>query len=81
MKKIMIARAGLLLMCTYGCGNEEQQETTENETVIESQEKAAEMRGEETATPDGTAIETEQQTETPDDAVKETKKRPVVEGC
>lgn len=81
MKKIMIALAGLLLMFTYGCGNDEQQKTTENETVIESQEKAAEMRSEETATHDGNAIKTEEQTETPDGTVKETKKRPVIEGC
>lgn len=74
MNKFMIALAGLLLMFTYGCGTDEQQETTENETVIQSQERAAEMRGEETTVP-------EEQTEAPDDTVKETKKRPVIEGC
>jgi uncharacterized protein YcfL len=81
MKKIMIALAGLLLMFTYGCGSDEEQETTENETVIQSQEKAAEMRGEETTAPDENAIETEEQTEESGDTVKETKKRPVIEGC
>lgn len=81
MKKIMIALAGMLLMFTYGCGTDEQQETTENETVIQSQERAAEMRGEETTAPDETAIETEEKTEESGDTVKETKKRPVIEGC
>jgi len=75
MKKIMIAFAVLLLMFTYGCGSDEEKETTENETVIQSQEEAAEMRGEETTPAE------EQDTEVPDDTVKETKKRPVVEGC
>lgn len=81
MKKFMITLAGLLLMFTYGCGNDEEQETTENETVIQSQERAAEMRGEETTDPDENAIETEEETEASDDTVKETKKRPVIEGC
>jgi hypothetical protein len=81
MKKFMIALAGLLLMFTYGCGGDEERETTENETVIESQERAAEMRGEDTTAPDENAIKTEEQTEAPDDTVKETKKKPVIEGC
>jgi hypothetical protein len=73
MKKIMIALAGLLLMFTYGCGTDEERETTENETVIQSQERAAEMRGEETTPPDENAVKTEEQTEASDDTVKETK--------
>jgi hypothetical protein len=71
MKKIMIVLAGLLLMFTYGCGGDEERETTVNETVIESQESAA----------DENAIETEEKTEAPDDTVKETKKKPEIEGC
>ncbi|MGB3223404.1 MAG: hypothetical protein WBB23_11440 [Desulforhopalus sp.] len=71
MKKFMIALAALLLMFTYGCGADEEQETTENETVIQSQERAAEMRGE----------EAEEEIEESDDTVKETNKRPVIEGC
>lgn len=80
MKKFMVALAMLLLMFTYGCGSDEQ-ETTENETVIQSQERAAEMRGEETTAPDENVIETEEEMDAPDDTVKETKKRPVIEGC
>jgi uncharacterized protein YcfL len=75
MKKIMIAFAVLLLMFTYGCGSDEEKETTENETVIESQEEAAEMRSEETPPAQ------KQEMEVPDDTVKETRKKPVVEGC
>ncbi len=81
MKEILIAFAGLLLMFTYGCGTDEQQETTENKTVINSQERAAEMRGEETTAPEENTAETKEQTEVPNDTVKETKKRPVIEGC
>ncbi len=93
MKIIVIACVGLLLMFTYGCSSEDAKEAAETtkETVIETQEKAAEMASDAVSATKDAAVEAKDKaaemingtndTSETSDTVKKPRKRPALEGC
>lgn len=84
MKKIVIAFVGLLLLVTYGCSSEDTKEPAEKtkEAVTEVKDKAVEMSSETATATKEAAIEIKDKAvEMGSDAVKETEKKPAIEGC
>jgi uncharacterized protein YcfL len=85
MKKFLIAFVGLLLMVTFGCSSEDTKEPAEKtkEAVMEAKDKTVEMANDAATATKETAVEVKDKAVEMgnDDAVKETKKKPAIEGC